>query len=136
MYALMFLIRGRKDMTPEEAQRFWLETHGYLVASNLKAGGGRIYQQFHTLLDHPITKMVRENRKSKEEPFIGLVIAQYRSMDEVEMAFSEAFDKVLVHDPNGGEALFVDLEHSLMFTSREHFMFDERADAPWMTEKR
>jgi len=46
---LVGLLRRREDVPPEEFRRYWLEEHGPLVRSIVKAAGVKRYVQSHTL---------------------------------------------------------------------------------------
>jgi hypothetical protein len=49
MIKLVFVIRRREGLPPEEFHRYWLEEHGPLARSLLESLGARRYVQTHTL---------------------------------------------------------------------------------------
>src|SRR5919109_5525659 len=49
MIKLVFVIRRREELSPEEFHRYWLEEHGPLARRLLEELGARRYVQTHTL---------------------------------------------------------------------------------------
>src|SRR5512133_652360 len=49
MIKLVFVIRRREELPPEEFHRYWLEEHGPLARGLLESLGARRYVQTHTL---------------------------------------------------------------------------------------
>jgi EthD domain len=49
MIKLVFVIRRREDLSPEEFHRYWREEHGPLAARLLDELGARRYVQTHTV---------------------------------------------------------------------------------------
>src|SRR5262249_715019 len=49
MIKLVFVIRRREDLPPEEFHRYWLQEHGPLARRLLEGLGARRYVQTHTL---------------------------------------------------------------------------------------
>src|SRR5690349_5498880 len=106
MIKLVFVIRRRKDMAPEEFHRYWLEELGALG-----------YVQTHTLdsdLNHSLTAS-----RGTLEAYDGLAEVSWDSVDALVAAFGseegQRANKALTED----EARFIDLERSSIFLTEE-----------------
>ena len=53
MIKLVYVVRRRSDVAPEEFRRYWLEEHAPLVKAIAPEHGSRRYVQSHTI-DSPI----------------------------------------------------------------------------------
>ncbi len=71
MIKLVYCLRRLPDLSRQEFQRYWWETHGPLVLERAAALGIRRYVQVHTL-DTPLNEALRASRGSAEEAFDGV----------------------------------------------------------------
>jgi uncharacterized protein (TIGR02118 family) len=115
---LVFVIRRREDMPPEEFHRYWLEEHGPLAREHLMALGARRYVQTHTLgpdLNGPLA-----NSRGTAEAYDGLAEISWDSLEALAAAFAseegQRADAILKED----EARFIDFERSSIFVTEEH----------------
>ena len=67
MLKLVFNIRRRPEIEPEEFYRYWKDEHGPLVRSVADVLGIRRYVQSHTI-DTPINDALRASRKASAGP--------------------------------------------------------------------
>ena len=118
MIKLVFVIRRRKDMAPEEFHRYWLEEHGPLARGLLEQLGARGYVQTHTLdsdLNHSLTAS-----RGTLEAYDGLAEVSWDSVDALVAAVGseegQRANKTLTED----EARFIDFERSSIFLTEEH----------------
>jgi uncharacterized protein (TIGR02118 family) len=115
---LIFALRRRPDLSREEFQRYWLETHGPLVRSYADALKIRRYVQVHTLPDEVQTAL-RASRNAPE-PYDGVAELWYDSLDAIADAVSTDEGReasiALLED----ERRFIDHEHSPLWFSQEH----------------
>jgi|SRR6476661_2119637 uncharacterized protein (TIGR02118 family) len=118
MIKLVFVIRRRKDMSPEEFHRYWLEEHGPLARGLLEELGARRYAQTHTL-DSDLNHALAESRGTLEA-YDGLAEVSWDSVDALVAAFGseegQRANKTLTED----EARFIDFERSSLFLTEEH----------------
>ena len=117
MIKLVYCVKRRNDISPEEFHRYWLEEHGVLVKRLAKTIRIRRYIQSHRIE----TEMNDFFRLSKgtDEPYDGIAEIWWDSWDELAAAGSpegiEA-DKTLLED----ERKFVDHARSVVFLTEEH----------------
>jgi uncharacterized protein (TIGR02118 family) len=105
MIKLVFVIRRRKDLSPEEFHRYWLEEHAPLARPLLESLGARRYVQTHTL-DTDLNGALAE--------------VWWDSLDALAAVFSseegQRASETLIED----EAKFIDFERSSLFLTEEH----------------
>lgn len=124
MVKLVFVIRRREDLAPEEFHRYWLEEHGPLVRRLLEPLGARRYVQTHTL-DSDLNGPLAASR-GLGEAFDGLAEIWWDSLDDVVSAITsedgQRANETLVKD----EASFIDFARSSLFLTEEHAIFERR----------
>ncbi|MEM9561982.1 MAG: EthD domain-containing protein [Actinomycetota bacterium] len=122
MYKLTFCLRRRPDLTREEFQTYWRETHAALVAD--RAGPLRIrrYVQVHTEDVPGLHAAMQRRNGGSPEPFDGIAEIWVDSIDDLaadEPALRVAGAELLTDERN-----FIDLPNSPMFVTREHVIVD------------
>ena len=80
MLKLVFNIRRRSDIEPEEFYRYWKDEHGPLVRSVAEVLGIRRYVQSHTI-DTPINDALRASRNT-EPRYDGVAELWWDSVDD------------------------------------------------------
>jgi uncharacterized protein (TIGR02118 family) len=122
MVKLVFVLRARKDMAPEEVHRYWYEEHAPKVRSVAEAIRARRYVQSHTI-DTPLNQAFIEGR-GMSPIYDGITELWFDSLEDLQAAASS---------PEGGQALqmlgedeakFIDLSRSTIFMTEEHEIFD------------
>jgi uncharacterized protein (TIGR02118 family) len=123
MIKLVFVIRRREDLPPEEFHRYWLEEHGPLAGSLLEQLGARRYAQTHTV--NADLNGALAAARGTAEAYDGLAEIWWDSLDAfLAAAGSEAgqsANETLMKD----EARFIDLERSSFFITEEHSILDQ-----------
>ncbi|MFV0524055.1 MAG: EthD domain-containing protein [Acidimicrobiales bacterium] len=118
MIKLTFCLRRRHDLTRDQFQRYWSETHAPLVAERAAALGARRYVQVHTIDADGLHRSLQRRNGGSPEPFDGLAELWFDSVDDF-MAGSasaqEAAAALLADERN-----FIDLAASPMFLGEEH----------------
>jgi uncharacterized protein (TIGR02118 family) len=118
MIKLVFVIRRREDVSPEEFHRYWLEEHGPLASGLLEPLGVRRYVQTHTL-NTDLNAALRASRGTGEA-YDGVAEVSWDSLDALVAVFSteagQRANEVLIAD----EARFIDFERSSLFLTEEH----------------
>lgn len=122
MIKLVFVIRRRSGLTPEEFHRYWLDEHGPLAKKLLTELGARRYVQAHTLQTdlHGALAAAR----GTAEAYDGLAEIWWDSLDHLVTASAseqgQRVNEILVED----EAKFIDFERSSLFMTEEHTVID------------
>ena len=110
MIKLAFCLRRRPELSRQEFQRYWLESHGPLVRKHAAALNIRRYVQLHTL-DAPLNDAIRATRGGPEA-YDGVAELWFDSRESLAQgAASEAgreAGRLLLED----EKRFIDLQRS------------------------
>ena len=118
MVKLVYCIRRREDVPPDEFHRYWLEDHGPLVRSVAGAIGAVRYVQSHTIAPD-VNAFLRESRGSTE-PYDGITEVWWESLAALEASMqtaeSQDAQRRLVED----ESRFIDFARSAVFMTEEH----------------
>src|SRR2546427_6592483 len=85
MIKLIFVIRRREELSPEEFHRYWLDEHGPLARSLLEPLGARRYVQTHTL-DTDLNAALAASRGTAEA-YDGLAEVSWDSLDALLAVF-------------------------------------------------
>lgn len=123
MIKLVFAIRRREDLAPEEFHRYWFD-HGPLVRRLLEPLGARRYVQTHTL-DSDLHGPLAASR-GLDEAFDEIAEIWWDSLDDLVSAFTsedgQRANEILVKD----EVTFIDFARSSLFLTEEHAIFERR----------
>lgn len=121
MVKMVFCVRRREGMSPEEFRAYWFDRHGPLVRQHAQTLRARRYVQSHRI-DSPANAVVRKARGSAE-PYDGIAEIWWDSLDGLYAAglsgAGMAADRILVAD----ERRFVDLARTAVFFTEEHEIF-------------
>ena len=121
MIKLVYIVRRRQDMPPEEFRKYWLEKHGPLVRSLAKDLQARRYVQSHTV--QPELNAQLAETRGMAEAYDGITELWWDSLEVLITALSspagQAAGQILAED----EARFIDLPQSFMFLTEEHTIF-------------
>lgn len=120
MIKLTFALIRRPELTREQFQDYWLNTHALLVASVRDVLRIRRYAQLHSLPDE-ISASLRATRGGPEG-FDGVAQLWWDSFDDMAAADSDAAREagaLLLED----EKRFIDLSRSPLWWGTEHVIF-------------
>ena len=110
MIKLTFCLRRAPHLSAEDFHRYWLDQHGPLVRSHLKAIGACRYAQIHAI-DDEIGRAVAAVRGAPE-PFDGIAEMWWESREAMvapmQTPEGRAAGRALLED----EKRFIDLAHS------------------------
>ncbi len=122
MYKLTFCLRRRPDLSRQEFQTYWLETHADLVAE--RAGPLRIrrYVQSHTEDLAGLHAAMQRRNGGAPEPYDGIVEIWVDSIDDLTSDDQDL--RAAGADLLADERNFIDLANSPMFVTREHVIVD------------
>jgi uncharacterized protein (TIGR02118 family) len=122
MIKLVFVIRRREDLSPEEFHRYWLEEHGPLAGRLLDELGARRYVQTHTV-GTDLNGALAASRGTTEA-YDGLAEIWWDSLDALLAVTSseegQRANEMLAAD----EAKFIDFERSSFFITEEHQLLE------------
>lgn len=122
MVKLVFIVRAREDVAPEEVLRYWLEDHAPKVRSVAEAIRARRYVQSHTL-DTPLNDMLVDSR-GMSPVFEGITEVWWDSLDDLQAAVATDEGAQAMQMLAEDEATFIDLPRSTAFMTEEHEIFD------------
>ena len=119
MIKLVYCWRRQPNMSREDAQRYWRETHGPLVRSHAEVLRIRRYVQVHTL-DTPLNDVIGRSRGTAEDlrRRRGAMVRSRRGPRRVDGFTPEgrAAALELLED----ERNFIDMPRSAIFVAEEH----------------
>jgi uncharacterized protein (TIGR02118 family) len=119
---LVFVIRRRAELSPEEFHRYWLDEHGPLARSLLTSLGARRYVQTHTL-ETELHGALAASRGTAEA-HDGVAEIWWDSLEAFVAASTteegQRANEILIAD----EAKFIDFDRSSLFLTEEHPIID------------
>jgi len=119
MIKLMYCVRRLPEMSREEFQRYWRETHGPLVRERAQALGIRRYVQVHTL-DSPLNEAMRASRGSDPNIFDGVAELWWDSAEAFGADASTPEGRQAARELYEDEKRFIDFSRSTAFVAQEH----------------
>jgi uncharacterized protein (TIGR02118 family) len=118
MVKLVFCCRRLSQLSRQEFQRYWHDTHGPLVRRHADALRIRRYVQSHTL-DHAINAALAGARGAPEE-FDGIAEVWWDSLDDVLAATTTPEGRAAGQTLYEDERQFIDHARSPLWLSEEH----------------
>jgi uncharacterized protein (TIGR02118 family) len=115
---LVFPLRRRPELSREEFQRYWRETHGPLVRAHAETLGIRRYVQSHTL-STPVNDGLRASRDAPED-FDGVAELWWDSLDALAAAVATPEGQAASVELLEDERRFIDHARSPLWLSEEH----------------
>ena len=123
MIKLVYIVKKRADISEKDFHEYWLKTHGPLVRSFAKSMRAKKYVQSHTLYEDA-GKQIRGTRPGMTETYDGITEVWWDSIEDFSGggAVQERAEaaRALLDD----ESKFIDFEHSSIFLTEEHEIFD------------
>lgn len=127
MVKLVYIIRRRADFTPEAFRERWLVIHGPLVKAAAKAIRAVRYVQSHTI-DTPLNAALAQSR-SMGEAYEGITEVWWHDMDALMVGMGSDEGRAAAQRLLDDEREFIDFEHSRIFLTEEHVIFDHTTAA-------
>ncbi len=124
MIKLVYVLRRRPEMTREEFQTYWRETHGPLIQKLADKLSVRRYVQVHTgypefsLGEDPI-------RGEMGEPYDGVAELWFDDVDSLVTAMSSPEGQEAAQLASEDEAKFIDFSRSSGWLADEHVFVGE-----------
>ncbi len=119
MIKLIYCLRRVPDLSREEFQRYWRETHGPLVRERAAALGIKRYVQVHTL-DGPLNEALRASRGSEPDIYDGVAELWWESADALAEGTSTPEGRQAGRELFEDEKRFIDFARSVVFVAEEH----------------
>ena len=119
MIKLVYCLRRLPNLSREEFQRYWRETHGPLVRGRAEALGIKRYVQLHTL-DSPLNEVLRASRGGSGEPYDGVAELWWESAEALAAATSADEGRKAARELREDEERFIDFRRSVIFAAEEH----------------
>ncbi|HEV8574694.1 MAG TPA: EthD domain-containing protein [Dehalococcoidia bacterium] len=119
MIKLVYCLRRLPELSREEFQRYWRETHGPLVRERAAALGIRRYVQVHTL-DSPLNEAMRASRRSDPDIFDGVAELWWESPETFGAGASTPEGRQAARELYEDEKRFIDFSRSIAFVAQEH----------------
>jgi uncharacterized protein (TIGR02118 family) len=123
MIKIVFCLRRKQNLTPEEFRRYWLDQHAELVRRYAPALRLRRYTQSHTITDPRIAAII-EARGSDIEPYDGVAELWWDSIEEITEAVATKEGMDAGHHLLRDEQTFIDQANSSIFYTEEYVIFD------------
>ena len=122
MIKLVYCLRRRSDVPPEEFRRYWLEEHGPRVRGLAQALRARKYVQSHTM-ESDLNAVLTDSRGMKPH-YDGITEVWWDGMEDLEAGLASPEGQAAGADLVEDEARFIDLAQSRIFLTEEHTIFD------------
>lgn len=123
MIKLVFCLRRRSELTPEEFRRYWRAEHAELVKQHGAALRIRRYSQSHTVVDKRVAASLAV-RGSAVEPYDGVAELWWDSVEDLLEAGATKEGRTAGRALLEDERTFIDLANSPIFYSEEHVIID------------
>ena len=118
MIKFVFTIRRRPDMSREEFQRYWYESHGALIKRHAETLRIRRYVQTHAR-DTGLDEMLADSRGSEARYYDGVAELWWDSLEDLMAAFSTEAAQAAALELLEDERRFIDLPKSPMWLGEE-----------------
>jgi uncharacterized protein (TIGR02118 family) len=120
---LVFCLRRRADLSREEFQRHWRETHAPLVRERSPALAIRRYVQVHTL-PAGTSAALAASRAVEEDEYDGVAELWWDSAESLAAAAATPEGRRAGTELLEDERRFIDLARSPIFLAEEHVVVD------------
>ncbi len=123
MIKLVYCLRRLPELSREEFQRYWRETHGPLVRDRAQALGIERYVQVHTL-ESPLNEAMRASRGSDPDVFDGVAELWWDGAEAFTAGASTAEGRQAARELYEDEKRFIDFARSVAFVAEEKPVVD------------
>lgn len=123
MIKLVYILKRRADLTPDQFYKRWRGVHADLVAEVAEETRIKKYIQSHTI-DTPLNQAFAESR-GMQPGYDGITEVWWDSLEDLQASMEssegqEAYGRLLEDERD-----FIDLENSYIFLTNEHVIFDK-----------
>ncbi len=117
MFKIVFCLRRRPDLTPEQFDSYWRDTHAPLVRRHAAALGIRRYVQSIRFESDLAAAAARV--RNAPAPFDGVAELWFDSLEAVQAGFATEAGRAAGRELLEDEARFIDLENSPIWFATE-----------------
>jgi uncharacterized protein (TIGR02118 family) len=114
MLDIVFCLKRRPELSPEEFRRYWRERHAPLVAGHADTLGILRYSQHHTI-NSTLTEVLRAGRGCAPEHFDGIALISFESLDTLQAAAATPAGIAAGVELLEDERRFIDHERSVIW---------------------
>ncbi len=118
MVKLTFCLRRLPNLSREEFQKYWIETHGPLVRERAAAIGALRYVQLHTGYDDMNAGL--QKSRGGPDPYDGVAELWFEDVDAIAAGLSTEAGRRAASELLEDERRFIDLENSPLWIADEH----------------
>jgi len=118
MVKLVFSLRRKPELSREEFQTYWLETHGPLVRSHAEVLGIRRYVQVHALPEH--LQLPVQTSRGAPPAYDGVAELWYDDLNAIGRAVSTQEGRAAALALLEDERRFIDHASSPLWFGEEH----------------
>lgn len=118
MLKLVYCLRRLPNLSRDEFQRYWRETHGPMVRERAEALGVRRYVQVHTA-DDGMNEALRGGRGGPEA-YDGVAELWWERREDLERALATPEGRKAAEELLEDERRFIDHGRSPLWVAREH----------------
>ena len=123
MIKLVYVVKKRADISEKDFHEYWLKTHGPLVRGFAKSMRAKKYVQSHIVFEDA-GRQIRGTRPKMKETYDGITEVWWDTLEDFSSggAVQERAEaaRALLED----ESKVIDFEHSSIFLTEEHEIFD------------
>ncbi|HUF52944.1 MAG TPA: EthD domain-containing protein [Dehalococcoidia bacterium] len=117
MIKLVYCLRRRSDLSLEDFQAYWRQTHAPLVAKHAQTLRIKRYVQVHTR-DHPVNAAMRATRPGPE-PYDGIAELWWDTLEDFVESASTTDGREAARELLEDEKRFIDLSQSPLWIADE-----------------
>ena len=122
MVKLVYCLRRRADVSPEEFYRYWLDTHGSKVKNAAEAMRALRYIQSHTCA--PELNQAFAASRGLAPAYDGITEVWWNSIEDLKSAMASAAGAEAMAMLREDESRFIEFSQSCVFMTTEHLIFD------------
>ncbi|MDN5937481.1 MAG: EthD domain-containing protein [Salinisphaera sp.] len=122
MIKLVYCVRRREDMAPEEFHRYWREEHGPKVKGVKDALRMRRYIQSHSC--EPEMNAALVESRGLAPAYDGITEVWWDRIEDLQEAMASAEGAAAMDLLIEDESRFIDFKASRVFMTTEHTVFD------------
>jgi hypothetical protein len=123
MIKLVYIVRKRADISEKDFHEYWLKTHGPLVRGFAKSMRAKKYVQSHTVHEDA-GQQIRNTRPKMNETCDGITEVWWDSLEDFSSGGAPQERAEAARALLADESKFIDFEHSSIFLTEEHEIFD------------
>jgi hypothetical protein len=128
MITLVFCLRRLPYLSREAFQERWLGHHGAMVAERATVLRIERYVQSHTFDEKRLGGVA--SIRSAPEPYDGVAQVSWNTIEDLMATFDDPQASVAALELLEDERVFIDLERSPIFFTREHVLVGSRGQGP------